>query len=251
MAYIKRREHISDSILIEPYQRLQSVVKVSEETGVPATTVHRRLKKLGLTNESNDNKRYESLVEKSLIHFDKLRQELVEKYDYKFPDVPPVRWMNTMYLVYSDGRVFYEKKNRFLSFHFGSKKRYLVYLFRINNKYVYKPAHRLIAECYIPNPNNYPLVRHLNDDESDNRHSNLAWGTPSDNSRDAFNNGVFKNRSGPTGERHNCSILTEKIVLEIRSDYCSGLSYKKVANKYNITISHAYNIIKRNAWRHI
>lgn len=49
---------------------------------------------------------------------------------------------------------------------------------------------RLVAEAFIPNPNNYPLVRHLNDVKDDNRVENLAWGTTTDNSQDAVRNKV-------------------------------------------------------------
>lgn len=55
-------------------------------------------------------------------------------------------------------------------------------------------VHRLIALTFLPNPNNYPIVRHLNDNKLDNRLSNLAWGTHSENTIDAIKNGkmVFK-----------------------------------------------------------
>ena len=38
---------------------------------------------------------------------------------------------------------------------------------------------RLVAETFIPNPNNYPLVRHISEDFSDNTISNLEWTTMS------------------------------------------------------------------------
>ena len=44
--------------------------------------------------------------------------------------------------------------------------------------------HRLVATYFIPNPHNYPVVRHLNDDPTDNYVGNLAWGTQADNMQD-------------------------------------------------------------------
>lgn len=46
--------------------------------------------------------------------------------------------------------------------------------------------HRLLAQMFIPNPDNLPVVRHLNDNPRDYRLENLAWGTQADNMQDIF-----------------------------------------------------------------
>lgn len=49
--------------------------------------------------------------------------------------------------------------------------------------------HRLVAEAFIPNPDGFRVVRHLDDNPLDNRVENLAWGSQSDNMHDLVRNG--------------------------------------------------------------
>ena len=58
-----------------------------------------------------------------------------------------------------------------------------------NGKKSKKLVHRLVAEAFLENPENYPLVRHLDDDPTHNEIDNLAWGTKQDNYADMIRNG--------------------------------------------------------------
>lgn len=50
-----------------------------------------------------------------------------------------------------------------------------------NGKRKNMKIHRLVALCFIPNPDNKPQVDHINRDKTDNRVENLRWATRSEN----------------------------------------------------------------------
>lgn len=79
------------------------------------------------------------------------------------------------YLIYSDGRIFSKKSNRFLKPTLNKKNGYLYV--SLGRKLPKKYVHRLVAECFISNPNNLPQVNHKDENKQNNNVNNLEWCT--------------------------------------------------------------------------
>ena len=50
-----------------------------------------------------------------------------------------------------------------------------------NHEYSAKRINRLVAQAFIPKPENKPIVHHKDHDKLNNHYSNLEWATPQEN----------------------------------------------------------------------
>lgn len=116
----------------------------------------------------------------------------------------------------------------------------------VNRKNLY--AHRIIANVFIPNPNNYPVVNHINGIRNDNSFNNLEWCTQSQNIKHAYTSGLVIRKKGEFSTNKKLKNID---VLEIRKQYSLGITPKKIAINYPVSASTISNIVARRLWNHI
>ena len=79
-----------------------------------------------------------------------------------------------LYQVSDYGNIRNVRRNKNLKPSLNKYGYLIVSLFKNGNK-KYFSIHRLVAEAFIPNPENKPTVDHINTIRTDNRVSNLRW----------------------------------------------------------------------------
>ena len=84
--------------------------------------------------------------------------------------------------VSKDGRVYSVLKHKFLVDNIDEHG-YNRVKFRVNGQKYMKRVHVLVAEAFIPNPNNYSQVHHIDEDKTNNNVDNLMWVTRLQNMR--------------------------------------------------------------------
>ena len=93
-------------------------------------------------------------------------------------------------------------------------------------------VHCLVAQLFVPNPENNPIVNHIDGGRFNNYFENLEWVTVKENLEHAVKMGLIK-----SGEDNYQAKLTADQVREIRRLYVKGSSefgYDGLAERYGV-----------------
>ena len=141
------------------------------------------------------------------------------------------------YLITESGEVYNKHNNKKIKL-WQNNRGY--YCFAVNGKN--HLLHRLVANLYIPNPENKPQVNHKNGDKSNNSASNLEWVTIQENHTHASVTGLLKH-----GEECKWAKLTKDDVDYIRKH--TELNSVEISRLFGISSSNVRVIRRGESWK--
>ena len=96
-----------------------------------------------------------------------------------------------LYAITPEGEVWSYKRKKFLTPYISGNGYFKVRLLKDNGEKQYY-VHRLVAEAFLPNPENLPQVDHIDNDKTHNYVNNLQWTTHRDNCRKSKNKPILQ-----------------------------------------------------------
>lgn len=114
-----------------------------------------------------------------------------------------------------------------------------------NAKRKKKFVHIMVAECFLRNPHNKPIINHKKANRKLNLPHEIEWSTFSENLLHAYDTGLT-----PRGENHHNSKLTEHGVMEIKKLFNTGYySHSLLANIFGSTRRNISSIVSGKSWK--
>lgn len=100
--------------------------------------------------------------------------------------------------------------------------------------------HRLLAEAFIPNPDNLPQVNHKDGDKLNNKLSNLEWVTASGNTEHAYRNNL-----------HSWNVIDEEKAHVVCDMLQQGFKTKEVADCLGLEYYTVYDILTEKTYLYV
>lgn len=104
--------------------------------------------------------------------------------------------------------------------------------------------HRLVAMAFLDNPENKPMVNHINGIKNDNRIENLEWCTASENQLHS----IRAQLRTTVGEKNSQCKINEEVAKLIFED---KRVYREISNCYGVSIPTVSDIKRGYSWTHV
>jgi hypothetical protein len=104
-------------------------------------------------------------------------------------------------------------------------------------------VHRLVAQHFIPNPENKPEINHKDGVKNNNHIDNLEWCTRFENEQHAWKTGRKK---ALKGEKHPSSKTSDAVRKQIAELYLAGKRICEIAEIVNLHQDYVFKLVKKS-----
>lgn len=170
-----------------------------------------------------------------------------------------VKGYEGLYQVSNLGNVYSTKTAKILKSQISGKGYKTVCLHKNNVPHT-NQLHRLIAQAFIPNPNNYPQINHIDGNKTNNNINNLEWCDQSYNIKEAYRLGLMpRYRSGSFVKKHNRNKLVPILQYDLQGNFVkkwdsikgASLSFANISNHPQNNISGVLQNRRKTAFGYI
>ena len=154
----------------------------------------------------------------------------------------------TNYDVSSEGQVRNKQTKQIKSLRYSNKGYARVTLYPSGKTY---SVHRLVAENFIINPNNYPSVNHKDGNKANNKLENLEWCTPKQNTRHAIDVIQTMTTADWSGIKNPEHKLDYGLVYSIKFGLLGQLSNFRLEKMLGVQEETIRRIKVNELWKHV
>ena len=122
----------------------------------------------------------------------------------------------------------------------GNHGYYMVNIYYDDGTHKYQTVHRLVAEAFVPNPNNLPEVNHKDETRTNNEASNLEWCDLS-----------YNRMYGTAHERHRALCSKPCIQKTLEGEFVRYFpSIKEAERQTGISNGNIGSVCRKDKWHH-
>jgi len=185
-----------------------------------------------------------------ILSYEELNKDVIKNIfnsDIRIARIIDEEGFYTKYFVTSNGKVISNngKKLRILKLS-ETKTNYWIAHLSFGKKTKDYLIHRLVAEAFIPNPEDKPQVNHKDGDKSNNDISNLEWNTAKENMQHSYRTGLHKIGFGEESNNPKITEKTARKICKLLEE--NELTLDQIAAKCNTTRIIVTNIKHKDTW---
>lgn len=150
------------------------------------------------------------------------------------------------YYIDIEGNVYSTKTGNLVKLKPAIRNGYYGFSLHTKEKRIQKDVHRIVAEVFIPNPENKPEVNHKDGNKLNPHVTNLEWVTRKENNDHAILTGLTKNK----GEDNAFNKYPRELVLKAANLLEENKTLKEVSEITGISIGLVSAINNKKVWVH-